>query len=47
MANDNHLFSVTCYNVTMIKQDYYNDDMSDKVIAKMIDERSLIFDTLD
>lgn len=25
MANDNHLFSVTCYNVTMQKQDYYND----------------------
>ena len=24
MANDNHLFSVTCYNVTMLKQDYYN-----------------------
>lgn len=24
MANDNHLFSVTCYNVTMQKQDYYN-----------------------
>ena len=22
MANDNHLSSVTCYNVTMIKQDY-------------------------
>ena len=25
MANDNHLFSVTCYNVTMQKQDYYNE----------------------
>ena len=25
MANDNHLLSVTCYNVTMQKQDYYND----------------------
>lgn len=25
MANDNHLFSVTCYNVTMLKQDYYNE----------------------
>lgn len=25
MANDNHLLSVTCYNVTMFKQDYYND----------------------
>lgn len=25
MANDNHLFLVTCYNVTMQKQDYYND----------------------
>ena len=25
MANDNHLLSVTCYNVTMHKQDYYND----------------------
>ena len=25
MANDNHLFSVTCYNVTMRKQDYYNE----------------------
>ena len=25
MANDNHLSSVTCYNVTMLKQDYYND----------------------
>jgi len=24
MANHNHLFSVTCYNVTMQKQDYYN-----------------------
>jgi len=25
MANDNHLLSVTCYNVTMQKQDYYNE----------------------
>ena len=25
MANDNHLLSVTCYNVTMEKQDYYNE----------------------
>ena len=25
MANNNHLFSVTCYNVTMHKQDYYNE----------------------
>lgn len=25
MANDNHLFSVTCYTVTMQKQDYYNE----------------------
>ena len=25
MANDNHLFSVTCYNVTMISNAYYND----------------------
>ncbi len=25
MANDNHLFSVTCYNVTMQKQDCYNE----------------------
>ncbi len=25
MANDNHLFSVTCYNVTMQKQDDYNE----------------------
>ena len=25
MANDNHLLSVTCYNVTMLKQDYYNE----------------------
>ena len=25
MANDNHLSSVTCYNVTMLKQDYYNE----------------------
>ena len=25
MANDNHLSSVTCYNVTMNKQDYYNE----------------------
>ena len=25
MANDNHLLSVTSYNVTMHKQDYYND----------------------
>ena len=24
MANDNHLFSVTCYNVTMISNKYYN-----------------------
>ena len=24
MANNNHLLSVTCYNVTMQKQDYYN-----------------------
>lgn len=25
MANDNHLLSVTCYNVTMQKQNYYNE----------------------
>ncbi len=25
MANDNHLFSVPCYDVTMQKQDYYNE----------------------
>ena len=25
MANDNHLFSVPCYNVTMLKHDYYNE----------------------
>ena len=25
MANDNHLFSVICYNITMQKQDYYNE----------------------
>ena len=25
MANDNHLFSVPCYNGTMLKQDYYNE----------------------
>ena len=25
MADDNHLSSVTCYNVTMLKQDYYNE----------------------
>ena len=25
MANDNHLFSVTCYNVTMISNKYYNE----------------------
>ena len=25
MANDNHLSSVTCYNVTMINNNYYND----------------------
>ena len=25
MANDNHLFSVTCYNVTMTNTDYYNE----------------------
>lgn len=25
MANDNHLFSVPCYNGTMPKQDYYNE----------------------
>ena len=25
MANDNHLFSVTCYNVTMLKHKYYNE----------------------
>ena len=25
MANDNHLLSVTCYNVTMQKHDYYNE----------------------
>ena len=25
MANDNHLSPITCYNVTMLKQDYYND----------------------
>ncbi|MBD5134660.1 MAG: IS1182 family transposase [Lachnospiraceae bacterium] len=25
MANDNHLSSVTCYNVTMQKQNYYNE----------------------
>ena len=25
MANDNHLFSVPCYNETMITKNYYND----------------------
>ena len=25
MANDNHLFSVTCYNVTMLNNKYYNE----------------------
>lgn len=25
MANDNHLLSVTCYNVTMINTEYYNE----------------------
>ncbi len=25
MANDNHLPSVTCYNVTMLNNKYYND----------------------
>ena len=25
MANDKHLFSVPCYNETMLKRDYYND----------------------
>lgn len=25
MANDYHLFSVTCYNVTMLNNNYYND----------------------
>lgn len=25
MANDNHLFSVTCYNVTMLNTKYYNE----------------------
>lgn len=25
MANDNHLLSVTCYNVTMLNTNYYND----------------------
>ena len=25
MANDNHLFSVTLYNVTMISNKYYNE----------------------
>ena len=25
MANDNHLSSVTCYNVTMTSNNYYND----------------------
>ena len=25
MANDNHLSSVTCYNVTMLNTNYYND----------------------
>ena len=25
MANNNHLFSVTCYNVTMLTNNYYND----------------------
>lgn len=25
MANDNHLFPITCYNVIMLKQDYYNE----------------------
>ncbi len=25
MANDNHLLSVTCYNVTMQNNNYYND----------------------
>ena len=26
MANDNHLLSVTCYNVTMLNNKYYNED---------------------
>ena len=25
MANDNYLFSVPCYDGTMLKQDYYNE----------------------
>ena len=25
MVNDYHLFSITCYNVTMLKQDYYSE----------------------
>ena len=25
MANNNHLFSIPCYNGTMLKQDYYNN----------------------
>ena len=25
MANDNHLLSVTCYNVTMTSNKYYNE----------------------
>lgn len=25
MANDNHLFSIPCYNETMLTKDYYND----------------------
>ena len=25
MANDNHLLSVTCYNVTMLNTNYYNE----------------------
>ena len=25
MANDNHLLSVTCYNVTMLNTNYYNN----------------------
>ena len=25
MANDNHLLSVTCYNVTMLNNKYYNE----------------------
>ena len=43
MADDNHLFSVPCYDGTMLKQDYYNEffEMGQQKINFSFSELSL------